>query len=131
MFLTYGVMFGSLALVLHPAVNRMCLRCMQDMPKNPGLSVQRNTRLLRLSHVNPYILLALFGFFVLVVSLTQALLNWPDWGIWPASVFFYTWCWSQWVHHRLRPWCPYCRDWGDGGDPEVVPDPDPAETKTA
>lgn len=35
------------------------------------------------------------------------------------------------THHRMRPWCPFCRDWEDGGATEQVPDPDPTGQKSA
>jgi hypothetical protein len=37
-----------------------------------------------------------------------------------ASVFA-----SGIMHRRLRPWCPWCRPWDEGGDPELSPEPDP------
>lgn len=46
----------------------------------------------------------------------------------PLDVLVFTALYSTWLHHRLRPWCPYCRDWDEDGDTE--PSPDPSEFKT-
>jgi len=35
------------------------------------------------------------------------------------------------LHHRLQPWCLYCKGWDEGGDHEHTPTPDPTGVKTA
>jgi hypothetical protein len=37
-------------------------------------------------------------------------------------------CWI--THHRLGPWCPYCKGWEEGGEHEHTPVPDPSMLKT-
>lgn len=38
--------------------------------------------------------------------------------------------WMLIVHYPLTPWCPYCRGrWGDGGEEEKTPNPDPSMTQ--
>ena len=134
-----GYVFGGLMLAMfffryHISVARLCLRCMRNTPLNPGREVKTMDRLLRVEHSGPKVN-GLSLLFCLVFIVGIPLIFGP--GFWaervapfPLDVFFFGSLWATWTHHRLRPWCPYCKDWGDEGDPELVPDPDPAERMT-
>lgn len=41
----------------------------------------------------------------------------------PGDLWMFAIIYSEWLHHRLRPWCPSCRPCDDGGDQEHAPDP--------
>lgn len=52
----------------------------------------------------------------------------PWWGVGDSAVIdgvFYGWIVAWRVHQRLQPWCRQCH-WGDGGEEEFVPEPDPS-----
>jgi hypothetical protein len=48
----------------------------------------------------------------------------------PGDLWMFAVIYTEWLHHRLRPWCPYCRPWDEGGDQELAPDPTLFGTKT-
>ncbi|WP_159848525.1 hypothetical protein [Nocardia sp. CY41] len=113
-----------LAGVLHNSLTRLCVRCMSEVPADAGARAQCEKPVLWLNHrlsgrMGILILVAIgievlvrgFGLPGQVVSLPFDLL---------AVLYMY----SVWLHHRLRPWCPYCRRWDDGGgitEPSPVP----------
>lgn len=112
--------------VEHNRREGLCVRCMQQVPADAGPRAQRQQSVLRVRHVTmerPWIMstvyLVLLG---LALGATFDVIDrrWSGAAIsfWAAFYFY-----AIWVHHRLRPWCPYCRDWGEGGDHEAVPDP--------
>src|SRR3954463_14567512 len=116
-----------------------CLRCMREAPLDPQKEITRYDRRLRVIHANtPKRFLGYaVGWLVLTLG-SSVFLNWitpgnelpPLWlimavniTVWSPIVYMNI-CgqWHQWLH----PWCPYCRRWDEGGDPEVVPDPVPS-----
>ncbi|WP_051407435.1 hypothetical protein [Nocardia sp. CNY236] len=110
---------------MHNQRAQLCVRCMSEVPTDPGTRAERWRLLLWINHQirgikRILILLAIMtgtllvatasGFPRLVYSLTDLL----------TGLYMY----SVWLHHRLRPWCPYCRDWDDD-DVISEPSPDP------
>ncbi len=55
------------------------------------------------------------------------LIDYPRWaGTLTTYSYMVVFAWlaqAALVHRVHRPWCPYCRNWGDGGFPEPAPDP--------
>lgn len=142
-----------LAFSLHAEVGRLCLRCMQDVPADASVRAQRKRWQLWIYHrwwvsnvgfilitlvasFLPYLVLGTV-YFIVIGSLPPP----PSFGLHLTEVSPAPWVnvvydtllglilWSVWKHHRYRPWCPYCKDWGDGGEHEHVPDPDTVGTK--
>lgn len=124
-------------LVLNSHLRRggLCLRCATNVPLDPQREVTRNKWFLYQTHWSRRKFLLIFGACCALMwvgnfingdhtSLLNRLLHLP------LDFMFYTIIWAAWIHHRLEPWCPYCRRWDEGGDPEFVPDPDPAEKAT-
>jgi hypothetical protein len=113
----------------HMALGRLCLRCMQDVPADAPVRVQRLLRLLRFEHwIAGWRYFAAFFGLVAITLGVRGLLGLPveahRWMWAPTDLLVVTTLWSQWIHHRYRPWCPYCRDWGHGGTREPSPDPE-------
>lgn len=97
---------------------------MWDVPADAPTEAERRLPLLRLAHfgktvagtavfavvvVGPALLTALFD-----GAGTARLLYIPG-DLWITAVIY-----SEWMHHRLRPWCPFCRPWDDEGDEEPL-----------
>ena len=117
-----------------------CLRCIRETPLDPQKEIVRYDRRLRVIHANsPKRFLVYAALWVVLAFGSSFFLNWitpgaddlpPLWLV--LLVNFMIWfpivymniCgqWHQWLH----PWCPYCRRWDEGGEPEVVPDPIPS-----
>lgn len=124
------VFFG----VFHFAFSRLCIRCMQDIPLNMAELAQKRKFWLKMVHVameRRSASLWLIGYGIAVLMARWAILgHYPTWsnrdyswlgvGI-PVTVLLYGW--AVWQHHRLRPECPYCRRWDEGGAREPSPDP--------
>ena len=123
-----------LAVVKHG--ERLCEQCMAKVPADAQEQAQRLRRGFWLAHQTLFApvwkTMAVCGVFMLVNSAINALV--VDWDYrWitqiPVDILFLTVIYMGWNHGRYRPWCPYCRNWGDGGPEEVVPDPDPVVEK--
>jgi len=118
----------------HLALNPMCLKCMRSVPVDAPAQAQRQVYLLWISHymIGWLFLGAMVGLAV-VNSIVRVIIFGtiyePSWTRAPLDIFIMGVLWSEWVHHKLRPWCPYCKDWDEGGEHEVVPDPLPTGTK--
>ena len=133
---TLALLASALALVwilaqfAHESRAHLCARCLAAMPVDPGPAVARGRVWLRLYHgltdspagLPVYLV-------VLALAYLPSFLGWPglDW-LWFLPITGFTWLSLR--HHAVRPWCPYCRGWDDGGDHEPSPTPDPAATKT-
>lgn len=104
---------------------RLCWRCARHAPADPEASVARWRRALWLHHRAGLVLLAgavpVSGL-LLSSHLPPGLDIASDIGV---IVVAGAASWSGIMHRRLRPWCPWCKPWGEGGDAEAVPDPDP------
>ncbi|WP_067532202.1 hypothetical protein [Nocardia crassostreae] len=116
---------GALSIaLLHSQYTRICVPCMQEVPED---AAEQRKWLLRVWHIwtgfGAVPIVAALVLIPLLVSAhlpvtvrSVALAPMEVWGITAAS--------SLRFHHRLRPWCPYCRDWGEDGDIKE-PSPDP------
>ena len=121
----------------HMVIARICLRCMQNVPEDAPVRSQtpRNRKLMWLFHST--LGFRFLGMILLGAAVVSAIRYFigsgageTTWLNAPMDIFIVCVIWSQWKHHRYRPWCPYCK-WGDGGSHEAVPQgvPDPSMTK--
>ncbi len=125
--------FGLFAALGHVARTRLCVDCAKQTPLDPQAAIERHGWALFITHLAArrplYSWLWLVGIMVLGIvaaHVTGVRLFYAPW-----DILFTLLCYSEWRHHFLQPWCPRCRGgWEDGGDPEFVPDPDPAEKAT-
>lgn len=119
----------------HQMRGGLCLRCMAEVPDDAPVRAERHRVLLRMAHFNSVwaIIAVTVAFLVLGRVVLAPLLDDDDSTLFlaPADMWIFALIYGQWLHHRLRPWCPYCRDWGDDGDPEPSPDPTTSGTRTA
>lgn len=125
----------------HIQLARICLRCMEDVPADAPVRAQRRRPQLWFEHESRRVWVAslICGF---IIS-TPVLLHWllyrdlPDhdvhdnWTILPGDLVLALWIYGSVLHHRLQPWCPYCRGWDEGGERERTPTPDPTGSKVA
>lgn len=122
----------SFATLLHQRSSHLCMRCMAEIPTDAPVQAQRRKTFLWFSHLMttgsglrrllvPAIVIGLIGSHVGSPAIQHLARI-------PLDAILFATLYSSWLHHRLRPWCPYCRGWEDGGDPE--PSPDPWEYKT-
>lgn len=118
----------------HQSAPRLCVKCMEEVPPDAAERAERRRFFLWFHHaVETYrwrsivIYLGLVAIYFLGDRygsyLVRVLTNIP------IDAVFFSLVYSGWVHHRLRPWCPYCRRWDDDGPAERIPDPDPADAK--
>ena len=117
-----------LVTICHQDLARLCLRCMSEIATDPGREVARWRPLLRWSHRGPIasllpVVLSLLAALAASVLDSAGVGTTPRWLWVPMDFAWAGWAWSVWVHHRLRPWCPYCRRWDGGGAREPSPDP--------
>lgn len=121
------ILFGNAVLLIglmHNDFRRLCVQCMREVPADAGRRAERQQWLLWLRHwvsTTPRVLLVVVMisvpvFLVHSVGLPRVV-SLPVDALWAAFMY------SVWLHHRLRPWCPYCRDWDQDGAPEPSPDP--------
>lgn len=129
------VVICALAMMFHRRSNRLCVRCMTEVPADAPARAQRRKRVLWLTHflatrtgVAVVLVLVLAGPLLLAAVRTSETENLCRT---MAGLTTFILIYAQSLHHRLRPWCPYCRDWDDDGDPEPSPDPTTFGTKTA
>lgn len=117
-------------MTLHFISARLCLPCLRNAPLNPEKEVRQRQWFLWFQHQPVGYLMRLWLVAVVLMIIGNWLGGWVDAVLHlPNDVLWYAYMYAFWTHHRLQPWCPYCRPWDDGGDPELVPDPDPAEGK--
>lgn len=120
----------------HRDLARLCLRCMEAVRADAPVRVRRHIWQLWTAHVTRgmrLIVPIVLGW--VIVFLTRKLTGLtPEDSPWlwvPGDLMFIAALWAAWIHHRYRPWCPYCKNWGeDGHIHELTPDPDPSMTKT-
>ena len=126
---------GGFVLMTRHDYNAVCIRCLREQPDDGGQQVVRKVWYLYVHHLPG---IGLYGkIFVAFAScmgwvVATALDSWLGalLTLVTGSWFALDW-YAHYVHRRLKPWCPWCRDPGD--DPDAVPerDPDPSMTKTA
>jgi hypothetical protein len=126
MVMSYANTLLIVVYLLHNSLTRICVRCMTEVPADAPVRAQKRKRILRTAHflgTGPALaLLAVLLVADFVGPWTPAgkLADIPI-ALWVAAA------WStDWVHHRLRPWCPYCPRW-DGGGGIQEPSPDPVD----
>lgn len=127
-----GMVPIALIATFHQELGRICVSCMQEVPADPGKLVTQLRLLLRLSHWSPVRYLVIWAALFLpgMVATIVAGVGW-SWIFILCDTLFFAAIMAGWAHHRLRPWCPYCRDWdGDDSPHERVPNPDPAGVKS-
>lgn len=126
------VLIGMMIGIFHSVGTRLCEACAAATPLDPARTVKRNRWALWLAH-KVYDRSFQFVLVLLVAILgVGQLAKWLDmpWLNAPFTVLTAGFMFGCWRHHQLQPWCPYCGRWDDGGEREVVPDPDPAGSKT-
>jgi hypothetical protein len=127
----FMVAAGVIALVFHLRKGALCLRCIRSSPLNPQRAVERNKVFLYVAHwprKKWWIVWSACLSGTIAADFFTGVVN--DLLKTPMDVFFLVVMWGIWAHHRLAPWCPYCRGWDEGGEEELVPDPDPSEKAT-
>ncbi|WP_280413170.1 hypothetical protein [Nocardia asiatica] len=116
--------------LMHTTITRLCVRCMEEVPGDAAARAQRQSWLLRIAHSLDSFTRVMVWVALLVATATLAtLLDLPRVVHAPLDAFFALYLYSTWLHHKLRPWCPYCRRWDDG-DGIHEPSPDPVEKAT-
>lgn len=122
------VVWWSLQLAFHGG--RMCLDCAADVPLDPQVTVDRRRR--RLAAFHWFYASARWHRYTLTavtVALVSGHFAGPV-GWWLSGLAYFPLIVDAVLittHHKLTPWCPLCRrGWGDGGDEEPSPDPEPA-----
>jgi len=113
------------ASLFHRRTNHLCFRCMDDVPADAPVLVERRRLPLRFTHF----VATPLGIICAIAAFTAPLLGAafsPHIArpmFIPADLWIFALIYAEWVHHRLRPWCPYCKPWDDFGDREPAPDP--------
>jgi hypothetical protein len=120
----------------HAQFGRLCLKCMENVPDDAPSRAIRQRWVLWYSHRFLLILGVSLAYGFAVKTIRQHIYGagWEQDGRWmysPADLAYFLYYYSFWVHHKLRPWCPYCKPWDGGGDHERTPTPDPTGEKVA
>lgn len=112
---------GSIWVVIQHT-RELCDKCLGDMPLDPDKAVKRNMRLLRLIHHMKKPAIVLGVIFIVSIALPK---HWWEAHVLSDLLFVAItyWLFAVMRHNRLEPWCPWCRDDGDGDTFEEVPDP--------
>ncbi|MEU4318325.1 hypothetical protein AB0F85_14060 [Nocardia fluminea] len=131
--LQFVLLAGNLVLfcgLVHNDLTRLCVRCMSEVPADAGHQAERQKRVLWLRHAarSPFRMLAFLALLIVPAVLIHVL-ELPRVLALPVDAFWCVFMYSVWLHHRLRPWCPYCREWGEGGGIHE-PSPDPVVKAT-
>lgn len=134
----YFIAIGGVLLTgfAHQELARLCLRCMEAVPADAPIRAGRYVRLLWLSHrMKGGRYFAVVLPLIVLTSVARAVLDDTPGALTflraPVDIIVLAVLTGDWIHHRYRPWCPYCRDWGSGGDREPSPDPVGDGTKVA
>jgi hypothetical protein len=119
--------------LFHRHKDHLCARCMDEVPVDAPTRAQRRQRSLRFFHFATTVPATL----VMIVLLSGPAVfditfhcTVPRPYFIPGDIWTFALIYTASEHHRLRPWCPYCRPWDDGGDEEPAPDPTLFGTKT-
>lgn len=106
---------------------RLCERCIAATPLDPQAAVTRWRPALRWRHSKFMLLAMLWAIVIFFTNTIQDGVSWWRFLLTAAAIgALCSSTFSEWVHRRLYPWCPFCH-WGDGGDPEASPEPDPED----
>ncbi|KGI79359.1 hypothetical protein IL38_23970 [Actinopolyspora erythraea] len=123
--------FVMIVIPMHRHTRLLCPDCAADVPNNPSAAAETDQHRLRRFHqlsTPRGSLLGLAGILLLLLGqhwlgplgFLATLLAWS--GIAYEHVLVHR-------HRLLMPWCPYCRNGGDGDD-HTAPTPDPVRTAT-
>ncbi|UGT55932.1 hypothetical protein [Nocardia asteroides] len=121
------ILLGNLVLLIglmHNDFRRLCVQCMREVPADAGRRAEQRQWLLWMRHavtttprmLAVLLMLAAPVYLVHVTGLPRVV-SLPVDALWAAFMY------AVWLHHKLRPWCPYCRDWDQDGEREPSPDP--------
>lgn len=116
----------------HRRQEHLCARCVDEVPADAPTRAERQRPLLCFSHLaNTVKGIAILG----VLMAGPPLLSLMTGDVArlmtiPGDLWLFATIYTEWVHHRLRPWCPYCDPWDDDGDEEPSPDPTILNIKT-
>lgn len=116
--------------MFHTTYTRLCVRCMEEVPADASVRAQRQRWLLWVTHSleSPRKVAVWIGV-VMTISVLTATFHLPRIVDAPIDAYWLAYLYSMWLHHKLRPWCPYCRRWDDGGFIHE-PSPDPVVKAT-
>jgi hypothetical protein len=129
--LSFAVLAWMFALYRHLRYGGLCLRCLRMSPLDPESSVRHWRPFLWMVHWSRGKFWGIYGICVITAFASDWADGWLKIALkLPLDIVFYSMTWAIWTHHRLAPWCPYCRGWDEGGDEELVPEPDPTEKAT-
>ncbi|WP_285029790.1 hypothetical protein [Mycolicibacterium sp. lyk4-40-TYG-92] len=118
---------------IHRRKDHLCFRCMNEVPADAPTRAERRKRSLRFAHFTsslrglPVTIMIVGGPVALGLAVYGTT---PTVYLIPGDLWMFAVIYTEWLHHRLRPWCPYCRPWDEGGDAEPAPDPTLFGTKT-
>lgn len=139
-WLTVLVLAPVLMLVMlsqaHQGLARVCVECMRRLPADAPIRAARYRRLLWLRHrMAGWQWFWVVGPLIAAEVVIRAVFGIADgdapWTTLPLAVVVFGNMVGEWLHHRYRPWCPYCRRWDDGGGPrEPSPVPDPGGVRS-
>jgi len=123
-----GVAFNVVYFVAmcHYLWGGLCVRCMREVPADAAEQAALRRPLLWVWHrliTAGFVWIGLGGAAIAADVLWDA--AWVRLGPDLAMLVVAS---AVWSHHRLRPWCPYCRDWDQDGAHEPSPVP-PAGVK--
>jgi hypothetical protein len=117
----------------HRRKDHLCFRCMNEVPADAPTQAERRRRSLRFAHFTsslhglPVTIAIVAGPAILSIAAHGAT---PLGYLVPGDLWMFAVIYAEWLHHRLRPWCPYCRPWDEGGHEEPAPDPTLIDTRT-
>lgn len=112
--------------VFHRRRDHLCARCMDDIPADAPTQAEGRRFPLWFVHFNSTLRgMTITMLLVVGARLPHSIAGDPGLRLVqiPGDLWMFAIIYSEWLHHRLRPWCPYCRPWDDGGDEEHAPDP--------
>ncbi|WP_162625542.1 hypothetical protein [Mycolicibacterium llatzerense] len=115
--------FATLA---HHDNGQLCVRCIESVPKDAALRADGCRVPLRFAHfVESTAGILAMVTVCLVPVVATIILPAPtvDRVYLAVHMWVFAVIYADWTHGRLRPWCPFCRRWDDGGDHEPSPDP--------
>jgi hypothetical protein len=129
--LTLSTLLVGMILTRWRHAGRLCEACIAEWPLDPETEVSKRMRYINAYH---FILdsarraVSIFVVFIAAWIASMLLFRAPVvdavFGL-PLALLMLTF----YKHDFIRPWCPKCRRWDDGGGHEWVPDPDPAMSK--
>lgn len=121
--------FANLA---HHDSGQLCVPCIESVPADAALRADGCRLPLRFAHFVDS-RAGILAMVIVCLVPVAAMLTLPAATVARVYLAVHMWVfavvYADWTHVRLRPWCPFCRRWADGGDHE--PSPDPVLQRTA